>query len=259
MQITWPTDIKTTQDSNDDSVPTLPTLPTDILSLASLTAVAFAIGYFLKYAGIHEGFDRLVRFYFQRELTDLICQELVKYNNKRFPDKLICRKHETNDSGTDPTRCINKDKRAPKEDIELLYIFYEFINRQENSWIIQRALFFSYMLKYRLSMNLIVFSIVGIVLNFMLLVSISQLDRFGYYSILPYIFFGVVLVSSLIISQRKIRTETINWVTKPQLKRIICDESSDLDNMLISRLHDTIDNSLSLSQRIILLILLYKT
>jgi hypothetical protein len=153
-------------------------------------------------------------------------------------DKKICRKPEKyDDRRKDQTICNSSDDRIQKENRELLYIFYEFINRQENSWTIQRALFFSYILKYRLSMNLIVFSLVAILAKILFLLTMNRLQYFGYYSIIPYVFFALVGVASFVISQLKIRNEVINWVTRPQLDRIIYDEHDDLNDFLKNRFH----------------------
>ncbi|MGH9983754.1 MAG: hypothetical protein ACRD8W_07335 [Nitrososphaeraceae archaeon] len=141
VQLFWPANSPNAEIENIVKV-----LPGDLLALASLTSIAFAVGYFLKYAGIHDAFDNLLGFRFRTEINNLICKKLVDYNNMTFKKEICRASNGVYIPAGDDTLCVNNDRRIRVKDSQLLYIFYEFINRQEDSWMIQRALFFSFML-----------------------------------------------------------------------------------------------------------------
>ena len=187
-------------------------LPSDLLAFSSLSGVSFAIGYFIKYLGIHNLLDKLV-FKFRREIGRYICGRLRDYFYVKFPDSGAC--------------------RQPK-DPELMKVFYEFINKQQDSWLILRALFFSYILKYGLSMNLIVFSILGIAFKLYLDLTHFRNDL-GIWIYVPYVFFVIVAIFAYLISQFKVRREIKNTITSAQLDKIIFDSNEDLNNMLRNR------------------------
>jgi hypothetical protein len=113
-------------------------------------------------------------------------------------------------------------------------VFYEFINKQQDSWLILRALFFSYILKYGLSMNLIVFSILGIAFKLYLDLTHFRNDL-GIWIYVPYVFFVIVAIFAYLISQFKVRREIKNTITSAQLDKIIFDSNEDLNNMLRNR------------------------
>jgi hypothetical protein len=190
-------------------------LPTDLLTVASLTTLSFVIGYYIKYLGIHRFIDSHL-FHFERKVNDYICDELRGYFNRKFPILLGKYRKPTN--------------------IELMYIFYEFVNKQQDSWVIQRALSFSYWLKYRLSMNLIALSIVGITANFIFTYHLGIPNgTFENYFYLPYIFFTIVGVVAWLVSQKKVRRDIFQWTTKPQLVRIVHDSEEELHTMFEKR------------------------
>jgi hypothetical protein len=111
LQVYWPTDTTHASSSGTSSTITVQTigklLPSDFLALASLTSVSFVVGYFFKYLGIHDLFDKLV-FKFQREIRRYICNQLRNYFYEKFPDRGRCRQ---------------------PDDHELMKVFYEFINK----------------------------------------------------------------------------------------------------------------------------------
>jgi hypothetical protein len=187
-------------------------LPTDYLSFGSLTSIGFAVGYFFKYLGIHDLFDRLA-FKFNREVRRDICERLRSYFYNKFPEHASCRT---------PTNH------------ELIKIFYEFIDKQQDSWIIYRALSFSFWLKYRLSMNLIVFSIIGVLSKLYLDRSNFRHDL-GNWIYYPYAFFIVIAVVSFIISQFKVRADIKRTITEAQLDKIIYESSEELNKLLKGR------------------------
>lgn len=112
-------------------------------------------------------------------------------------------------------------------------IFFEFINKQGDSWLIQRALSFSYWLKYRLSLNLFILSIFGIILA--VVTNLSANTLYNKYSGLTLSFFVIVACLALAISQLKIRRELVGSITRLQIYRIVYDSKTELDNLLNAR------------------------
>jgi hypothetical protein len=183
----------------------------DYLAIASLTAISFAIGYFIKYLGIHKYADRVI-FRFEKKVNRYIINCLRTYFDNEFANKNKC--------------------RCP-EDRELMDIFFEFINKQADSWLIQRALSFSYWLKYRLSLNLFILSIFGIILA--VVTNLFANNLHNKYSGLTLSFFIIVACLALAISQLKIRRELISTITRLQIYRIIYDSKTELDTLLNAR------------------------
>lgn len=184
----------------------------DYLTIASLTAISFAIGYFIKYLGVHKFIDRLPLFRFQKDVNGYITRSLQKFFCERFRDKI------------DEFHC-------PKE-YEYLDIFYEYINKQIDSWITQRSLYFSYYTKYGLSMNLIALSIFGVIVIGSIIILRHNFGNYGGFALG---FFTLVGLSAFLISQLKIKREIIDSITRPQIYRIIYDNSEDLKNKLECR------------------------
>lgn len=112
-------------------------------------------------------------------------------------------------------------------------IFFEFINKQGDSWLIQRALSFSYWLKYCLSLNLFILSIFGIILA--VVTNLSANTLYNKYSGLTLSFFVIVACLALAISQLKIRRELVGSITRLQIYRIVYDSKTELDNLLNAR------------------------
>lgn len=180
----------------------------DILAVASVTAVSFAIGYFIKYLGIHKHADNLF-FRFENQLNNYIKLSLKKKSCE-----------------------CNIEIKAVRL-YELLDVFFEFINKQEPpSHSIQRALYFSYSTKYGLSINLIVLSLLG----FALTLGINLYNNnYGIYAVIAYGFFAIIGTLAYLVSQLKIRREILNEITRRQIYRIVYDESSSLKTMLQNR------------------------
>src|SRR5918992_3941876 len=129
----------------------------DYLTIASLTAISFAIGYFIKYLGVHKFLDNGI-FHLRKEVDRYIVCSLETYFVEKIQDITFY---------------------EPIEPYEFLDIFYEFINKQSDSWLIQRALFFSYYTKYGLSMNLVALSILGIIIILAIMILTHNFGNYG--------------------------------------------------------------------------------
>lgn len=185
----------------------------DILTVASLTAISFAIGYFIKYLGLHKWVDEIF-FKFRKETDNYI----VSCIGAEF-DKLKSDVHKTCNYG-------------PPLRYELMDVFYEFVDKQNDSWAIQRALYFSYYTKYGLSLNLFALSMVG--LGVILVIYLLRKD-IGIIGNSALLFFVVIGLVALALSQHKIRPEVLQYVTRPQIYRIVYDEHFKLRKMLRKR------------------------
>lgn len=186
----------------------------DYFTIASLTAISFAIGYFIKYLGVHKFVDRyLPRFHFQKEVEGYIITSL----NRFFWENI--------------QPGVGASYRCPKE-YEYLDIFYEFINKQSDSWIIQRALYFSYYTKYGLSMNLIALSIFGAIAIVFIILLRGNVGNYGGFALG---FFIIIGLSALFISKWKIKREIMDSITRPQIYRIIYDCRKELKEKLECR------------------------
>jgi hypothetical protein len=183
-------------------------LYTDYLAIASITTVSFAIGYFIKYLGIHKYTDNLF-FGFRYELN----QYIIRHLRDHF-EKHVC-------------KCPIDIKEE-----EFLDVFFEFINKQNDSHVIQRALYFSYYTKYGLSMNLFVLSLFGI----SVIVGINLYNNnYDINNALTYAFFITIATLAVLVSQLKIRREIMDDITRRQIYRIVYDESEALKEMLKNR------------------------
>jgi hypothetical protein len=181
----------------------------DILTVASLTAISFAIGYFIKYLGLHKWVDEIF-FKFRKETDNYIVGCIgAKYEELKPTCKY----------------------RLPLR-YELMDIFYEFVDIQTDSWAIQRALYFSYYTKYGLSINLFALSMVG--LGVILVIYLLRRD-IGIVGNSALLFFVVIGLVALVLSQHKIRPEVLQYVTRPQIYRIVYDEHFRLRKMLRKR------------------------
>jgi hypothetical protein len=181
----------------------------DYLSIASVISISFAIGYFIKYLGIHRYTDRMI-FGFDQSLNNYITDSLKRFSARR--------------------------NIVPMRDIlerEWLDIFFEYINRQENSEIVQRALFFSYYTKYGLSMNLFILSLLGISIIYGL--SLSNDINFSASSNLAYGFLIAVATVAVLVSQLKIRREIADEITRRQIYRIVYENGCRLEGMIEKR------------------------
>ncbi len=187
----------------------------DYLTIASLTAISFAIGYFIKYLGVHKWIDEIL-FKFRKETDNYIIGCLGIQFDKLY--RKACSKY-----------------RLPKR-YELMDIFYEFIDIQDDSWAIQRALYFSYYTKYGLSMNLFVLSIFGVGLILGILLYAKDIGIVGSWALL---FFIVIGWATVLLAQYKIRPEVLQYVTRSQIYRIVYDERAKLNKMLCNRFHTT--------------------
>jgi hypothetical protein len=185
-------------------------LPTDAFAIASLTALSFAVGYFLKYAGIHRFLDTII-FGLWAKINRKITKALRDRFNEKFADPL---KYNQPTPG------------------QLMYIFYEFVNKQQDSWLIQRSLAFSYSLKYKLSMNLIFFSAISAFAAFFISGTDGTITE---YDGIVVLFFIIVAVVCVIVSQTRIRKDIETWVTQPQLDRILYDNREELDKLFSNR------------------------
>jgi hypothetical protein len=189
----------------------------DYLTIVSLTAIGFAIGYFIKYLGIHTKVDKLF-FKFEEEVDNYIISSLGVIFDA-------------------PSEGAPGRYQQPRR-FELLNIFFEFIDVQKDSWLVQRALFYSYFTKYGLSMNLFSLSVFGIVY---ILGIISFTKFIGIYGSIALVFLFTIGILAVLVSQKKIRPELLEF-TKAQIYRIICDERSRLEKMLSDRFHKNFYN-----------------
>jgi hypothetical protein len=80
LHLYWPTDTTPpNQLGTSNTVETVSKfLPSEFLAFASLTSVSFVIGYFFKYLGIHDLFDKVV-FKFRREINRHIYNQLLDF------------------------------------------------------------------------------------------------------------------------------------------------------------------------------------
>jgi hypothetical protein len=184
----------------------------DFLTIASLTAISFAIGYFIKYLGVHKWVDEKL-FKFKKETDSYIISCLgIQFDKLRN------------------SACSGK-YQTPKR-YELMDIFFEFIDIQDDSWAIQRALYFSYYTKYGLSMNLFVLSLFGIGIILGIFSYSRDIGIVGCWALL---FFIAIGWAAVVLAQHKIRPEVLQYVTRPQIYRIVYDERAKLSKMLCNR------------------------
>lgn len=181
----------------------------DYLSLASVVSISFAIGYFIKYLGIHKYTDKMI-FGFDQSLNKYITDSLKEF--------------------------LARGNIVPWREIldrEWMDIFFEFINKQENSEIVQRALFFSYYTKYGLPMNLFILSLLGFGIIYGL--NLNQDANYSVYSNFAYGFLITIATVAILVSQLKIRREIADEITRRQIYRIVYDNQCELKGMIEKR------------------------
>jgi hypothetical protein len=183
------------------------------LFVALVTAIAFGLGYILVVFNIHYSIDRAVRaFRTKRRVDAQIVQTLLNEAPPGLKERV---------EGMNPEERVRR---------ELMYVFYEFTDRPDDTWPVLRGTWASHWTPYCVFMIWFGLSCVGI-LSGVVALAIRGLDWFS----------GVLLVFSFatfILSfwaARRDRNGFVIKVTAPQLIKITKDNSEAFHRMLNRR------------------------